>query len=127
MTSNRLEKIRFGQRSVDGKTLKNSAIQYNIKLDKKGSQILEELEQKQDSDKDDIDDAIYFAYNLLNGKTPREMEIISSVHYIHSYYNSITAERIWETINMLKPTANFKQVDVEYALKKLRAKKIIKH
>lgn len=111
--------------SVHEKPLANSAIQYNIELDEKGSQILGRLEQKQELNKDSIDDSINFAYGLLKEKTPRQMEILASVHYIYSYDNSMPAKRIWEIINKLKPAANFKQSDVEYALNELRAKQLI--
>ena len=73
-----------------------------------------------------IDDAIDFSYELLKNKTPRQMEILASVHYIISYDNSLNAERIWKIIDRLKPTANFSLDDVTNALNELKDKQLIK-
>lgn len=111
--------------SVQEETLANSGTQYNIQLDQKGFQILENLEKDENLNKEEIDDANNFSYEFLNGKTPRQMEILASVHYIFSYDNSFNAERIWKIIDRLKPTANFTQEDVQSALGKLRERKLI--
>ena len=111
--------------SVKEEILGNAIIQYNIKLEQKGFKTLENLEQNQNLNKEKIDNAINFSYELLNGKTPRQMEILTSVHYIFSYDNSLTTERIWKIINRLKPTANFKHEDVQNALNELRERNLI--
>lgn len=111
--------------SVKEETLANSSTQYNILLDQKGVQILENLSQQQELNKNEIDDATDFSYELLNGKTPRQMEILASVHYIYSYDNSLNTEKIWKIIDKLKPAANFTQEDVQSALSELKGKKII--
>lgn len=111
--------------SVNEETLGNSGTQYNIELDEKGSQILKNLEQKQELPKDRIDKAVDFAYALLNGKTPRQMEILASVHYVYSYDKSLTAERIWKIIDRLKPAAHFSQSDIQNALDELHEKQMI--
>ena len=111
--------------SVREKTLANSVTQYNIQLDQKGSQILENLEKEEELNKEEIDSAINFSYEFLNGKTPRQMEILASVHYIFLYDNSLNVERIWKIIDRLKPDANFTQEDVQRALNELKEKKLI--
>ena len=111
--------------SVQEETLANSGTQYNIQLDQKGSQILENLEKEEELHKEEIDSAINFSYEFLNGKTPRQMEILASVHYIFSYDNSLNVERIWKIIDRLKPDANFTQEDVQRALNELKEKKLI--
>ena len=111
--------------SVREKKLQNLATQYNIQIDRRGSEILEFLEKKENFDKSEIDKAIEFSYKLLNNKTPRQMEILASVHYIYSYDNSINAKRIWEIINRLKPSANFTEEDVQSALTELNTEKVI--
>ena len=110
---------------VKEQKLADSAIQYNIKLDKDGLKILKNLRQKNDPDKKTIDDAIDFAHDLLDGKTLRQMEILASVHFIHLCDRSLTAEGIWKAIDKLKPSANFTKDDVQYALDKLSKKKLI--
>ena len=110
---------------VEEEVLGNSSIQYNIKLDQKGYKILENLEHNQNLNKKMIDNAIDFSYELLKNKTPRQMEILASVHYIFSYDNSLNVERIWKIIDRLKPNANFTQEDVQRALNELKEKKLI--
>ena len=101
--------------------LGDSSIQFDIKLDNSGLKILENLRQQNGSNKKTIDDAIDFAYDLLNGKTPRQIEILAYVHYIY-LYGSSTVEGIWKTINKINPSANFTQDDVQNALNKLHDK-----
>ena len=110
---------------VSPKTLANSATQYNICLDQNGEKTLESLSNDKKVDRNAIDDAIDFAHELLNGKTPRQMEILASVHYVHSYDDSMVPEKIWKIINRLKPAANFTQTDVEWALSELKKRKMI--
>jgi len=112
--------------SVNEGILGNSSIQYNIQLDQKGFNTLKNLENDLNLNKETIDNAINFSYELLKDMTPRQMEILASVHYINSYDNSLNADRIWKIINRLKPTANFSLDDVKVALEKLKEKKLLK-
>ena len=111
--------------SVSPQILRNSATQYNISLDQTGEETLKSISRDKKVDRNTIDDAIDFSYELLNGETPRTMEILASVHYVHSYDDSFTPKKIWEIINNLKPAANFTLSDVEWALSKLKEGKII--
>lgn len=111
--------------SVHEQSVQNSGILYNIQLGEKGSKLLEDLEQNPELDRDDIDDAVDSAVDLLGGKTPRMMEVMASAHYIFSYYGSCDAEKIWKTISELKPEAQFTRDDVQGALDELRKKRLV--
>lgn len=111
--------------NVNEEILQNSSIQYNIQLDKKGKHILSKLEASNEVDHDKIDTAIKFSYNLLHEKTPRQMELLASVHYISSRDSNLGAHQVWEIINRLKPKANFSEDDVNKAISELNQHQLL--
>jgi len=110
--------------AVDPKPLKNTAIQYNTSLTKEGNVLLQQMKSENKTVKR-IDSAIDFSYTLLHDKSPREMELLASVHYIADYDCTYDTERIWEIINKLKPESNFSKEEVEESLNILKKFKLI--
>ena len=65
--------------------------------------------------------SIDFAHDVLQGKTPRPMEPLASVHYIIKANDCLTdTADIWEIIDALKPEQRFTEEDVEGAVQELR-------
>ncbi len=73
----------------------------------------------------ELDSRIEFVHRLLDGKTPREMELLASVHYIASYEDGKCSNRIFDIITELKPNADFSQNNVDAAVQELQAEKIL--
>lgn len=94
--------------------------QYDTTLSDKGKTYLKSL-----SKEPNIKKAVDFAYCLLKDKTPREMELLASVHYIASYEDTTNSTKIWEIINELKPKAHFTKENVKEAVSELKAMKLI--
>jgi len=89
--------------------------QFNMKLSQQGQRLIEAIPPDEPTE-----NGINFAYELLNEKNPRQMELLASVHYIVSNSNSeIDPEEIYETIDLLKPNAGFTLEDVQEALAEL--------
>ena len=109
---------------VREEALNEVAIQYNISLDQRGKTQLETLTSDETINHKVIDSAIDFAYDLLNDKNPRQMELLASVHYITNYDCELDSERIWGIINTLKPKSNFSLDEVEEALDILHTVKL---
>ena len=98
-----------------------SGTQYDTSLSSKGEEYLKTLNKDPS-----IKKAINFSYSLLKNKSPREMELLSSVHYIATYENTSNSTKIWEIINELKPKAHFTKENVKEAISELKAAKLIK-
>jgi len=94
-------------------------IQYNISLNQKGNQVLQSLENDNSIDHERINQALEFSHKILNDKTPREMELLTSVHYIISDNEELDSEEIFEIIANSKPDSNFTLDEVEWALEVL--------
>jgi len=98
---------------VREESLGGSATQYNMSLDQSGKKMLEELANNKNINHDRILSAINSSYELLNGMSPREMELLASVHYVTTYDPNQDSRRIWEIIDKLKPESNFSLEEVE--------------
>ena len=105
-------------------TLANGVIQYNILLTKSGSRTLDNFKRKDVPGKKTIDDAIDFAYNLLNGRTPQQILILAHVHYIYLYGDS-SVEGICKTIEKIDSSVKFTKNDIQPAIDVLRAEKLL--
>ncbi len=90
-------------------------IQYNMKLTERGQSFLDSLEATPE-----IDSKIKNVHTLLNGKSPREMELLASAHYIATYKNGEYFDKVYEIITDLKPNAGFKESDVDIAVNQLK-------
>ena len=99
--------------------LNNGATQYNISLAERGNKNLQLLKQDNSINHEKINNAIDFSHKLLHDKTPRQMELLASVHYITSYDKNLDSDKIWEMINTLKPDSNFSLNEVEESLLEL--------
>jgi len=102
--------------SIQEEQINNVAIQYNTSLEKRGKKILEVLRENPRVNRQKIDNAIDFVYGLLNERTPRQMELLASVHYINSYNNELDDDDIWKIIDNLKPESNFELEEVVESL-----------
>jgi len=102
--------------SVQEEQINNFAIQYNTSLEERGRRMLEELSNDPQVNRQRIDPAIDSAYNLLHDKTPRQMELLATAHYITSYDRELDDDEIWEIVNKLKPESHFSLQEVEDAL-----------
>ncbi|PBO85844.1 MAG: hypothetical protein COA77_01390 [Thaumarchaeota archaeon] len=102
--------------AVDEIQLNNVARQYNTSLTEQGTTRLEYFRNINNENYERINSSIDFAYNLLNEKNPRQMEILASVHYIINYDCTFDSERILEIINQLKPQSHFTLEEVTEAL-----------
>jgi len=102
--------------SVQEEQINNFAIQYNTSLEERGRRMLEELSNDPQGNRQRIDPAIDSAYNLLHDKTPRQMELLATAHYITSYDRELDDDEIWEIVNKLKPESHFSLQEVEDAL-----------
>jgi len=105
--------------SIQEEQLNNFATQYNTSLEERGKRILETLRENPRVNRERIDNAINFAYELLHKKTPRQMELLASVHYITSYDNQLDDDEILRIINELKPESNFSLQEIEDSLASL--------
>lgn len=105
--------------------LGGSATQYNMSLHQRGKKMLEELANNKNIDFDRINPSIDFALKLLHKMTPRQMEILASVHYITTYDPSLDDDRILQIINELKPESNFTLQEVEDSLTTLHNNHLI--
>lgn len=118
----------FEDAAIDGtihvmpKSFSNSEIkQYNMELSESGSSGLEsfKLDRK-------LKTSVDFAYKILRGKTPRQMELLASVHYIVNDNECNTdPEYVWSIINLLKPEQGFTQKDVMKAIEELKNLKLL--
>ena len=102
--------------SIKEEQLNNYAIQYNTSLEERGRRTLEALRENPLVNRQEIDNAIDFAYELLHDKTPRQMELLASTHYIASYYNELDSDEIWRIIDNLKPGSHFTLQEIEDSL-----------
>lgn len=102
--------------AVDEISLNNIAKQYNTTLTEHGSVRLNHLKDSSNEEYKRINSSIDFTYNLLHNKTPRQMEILASVHYIINYDCTFNPEKILEIINQLKPQSHFTIEEVTEAL-----------
>lgn len=106
--------------SVDPKHLNGAAIQYDTSLTEQGGSLLQEMKDEHENQFAQIDKAVDSSHRLLRDKSPREMELLASVHYIATYDRSYNAETIWKIINKLKPESRFSREEVEKSLGTLK-------
>jgi len=102
--------------TVNPEPLTDVATQYNTSLAQRGETLLGTLQQDDSINHERINEGIEFAYNLLHEKTPRQMELLASAHYITKYYQNLDSREIWEMIDNLKPDSNFKLEEIEESL-----------
>jgi len=112
---------------VKEEALGGFATQYNMSLDQRGKKMLEELSKNKNTDFEEITPAIDFAYNLLHKMTPRQMELLASVHYITTYDPNLDDDEILKIIDKLKPASNFSLQEVADALAVLCDNHLIKN
>ena len=105
--------------NVQEEILNNDATQYNTSLTQLGNQTLQSLKEDDSINHEKINNAIDFSYNLLQNKSPRQMELLASTHYIVSYDKDLDSRQIWEIINTQKPESNFTLDEIEESLKEL--------
>ncbi len=101
---------------VREETLGGSATQYNMALDQSGRNRLGELTNNDNIDRERILSAVNSSYELLHEMTPRQMELLASVHYVTTFDPKLDSRRIWEIIDKLKPESNFSLEEVEGSL-----------
>jgi uncharacterized protein YwgA len=91
-------------------------VQYNMQLTTGGRRTLRAIRIGKETK-----DAVDIAFRILNHKSPREMELLASVHYIiNENKGRPDEESIWNLISELKPEANFTLEDVKRVTIQLR-------
>ncbi len=110
-----------GQIRIEPRSLSTSGrTQFNMVLTEDGKKHLASI-----GTMPELDSRIEFVHRLLDGKTPREMELLASVHYIASYEDGKYSDRIFDIITELKPNANFSQNNVDAAVQELQTGELL--
>lgn len=95
---------------------------------KKKSAVIQNMQYNADSETfehfpEDMDKTLDHIVDFIEGKSPRDLELLASVHYWaqkQQYQtDSYNAEYIHEKLTELKPGAGFTRDNVEWALQKL--------
>ena len=68
-------------------------------------------------------ESIDFAYQILKNKSPIQMELLASVHYIGKYDGGKT--NVLDILRKLKPTVGFKQEDINFVIEELKELKLV--
>ena len=96
--------------------------QLNMKLSSSGLDILKSSHSTNTSVKKSVD----FAYDVLSGKNPRQMELLASTHYILAESNDeMNAKSVWNVLMTLKPYSGYTQDEVTMAINELKNSKLI--
>ena len=105
---------------TDIDTMKQGAVIQNMKFSEKDNKDFLETEFPLNVDQD-LDKIIHF----IAGRTPRDLELLASVHFWaqrqYSMFEEYTTEYVLEKLTELKPDAGFTRSDVENAMDTLKS------
>jgi hypothetical protein len=68
-------------------------------------------------------ESIDLAYQILKNKSPIQMELLASVHYIGKYDGGKT--NVLDILRKLKPNVGFKQEDINFVIEELKERKLV--